>query len=118
MHEWWVMSDDQKMKTFDMSDEIHTWSRIHMTPPGGQTVMKEQGTNRLTPAFFAASARGIWSSHAPGPMVLMTLSMPAKMIASWMSSLISATWILTPRSFNFKTDGLVLDAGRIRASTS
>jgi hypothetical protein len=36
-----------------------TSSLNHMIPPGGATVMKPQGMNRLTPAFFAALASGI-----------------------------------------------------------
>ena len=38
---------------------FRTSSRSHITPPGGATVMKPQGMNRLTPTALAALANGI-----------------------------------------------------------
>jgi hypothetical protein len=79
--------------------------------------MKAQGTKRLTPAFFAASASGICSYRESGGREQMIVSTPVKMLASWGSCLISATWILTSRSLSCRTDGLALEAGRMSAST-
>jgi len=79
--------------------------------------MKAQGTNRFTPDFFAAFARGICSKSASGARVQMIVATPIKMLTSRASSLISAMWILTFRSLSCRTDGFALDAGRMSAST-
>lgn len=51
------------------------------------------------------------------PMALMTVSTPIKIPVSSMLSLISAMWIFTPLFLNARMDVLLLEAGRMSAST-
>lgn len=77
----------------------HTSSRNHMIPPGGQTVMKPHGTNRFTPVFLAALARGIWSCCSAGPTQLITTSIPVNASMSCSSGAFKSHFrIWQPRS--------------------
>lgn len=62
---------------------MQTFSLISITPFGGATVAKEEGTKRFTPAAFAAVARGFWSSRPCGSTVAMMTSMPCRTLACW-----------------------------------
>lgn len=90
-----------------------------MIPPGGQTVMKPQGTNRFTPVFFAALARGIWSCCSAGPTQLITTSMPANASMSCSSGAFKSHFrIWHPRSWRRVIAGFWAEIGRTRAMTS
>lgn len=90
-----------------------------MIPPGGQTVMKPHGTNRFTPVFLAALARGIWSCCSAGPTQLITTSIPANASMSCSSGAFKSHFrIWHPRSWRRVIAGFWAEIGRTRAMTS
>lgn len=85
-------------------------------PPGGQTVMNPHGRKRLTPAFLAAFASGIWSSWLAGPIAETTISMPWRASTSSSSGPEkSAGTMSTPRSLRARLAFFDTEEGRVKA---
>lgn len=76
------------------------------------------GMKRLTPAFFAAVASGIWSIVAAMGRMAMTTSWPSRaFIMSSIEPCRSINWIATPLALRSWTSGLSADEALTRAVT-